>query len=173
MIVIISEINGSQMFDSSHMLKLKSEFDSLDVEMLIYVYSDEELLQVLRENKYKNFIVFSNFPPNSSYPGSGKKMNYKDEGSELTRSWEADSYSMTKGLFEDICSKYKILEIHFLTGAPVQMVSDEFIKSVSQTARITITRKKQLIDSGLDFHQTYCNYIVETVKGFVLKGPFM
>jgi hypothetical protein len=172
MIAIISNINSSTFLCGKHISKLRSECDSLEVEIHTNVFSEERLRKLLSENKLRNFIIFSNFPPNSTYPGGSKKMSYHTREGQTYSYFEADSYTRSRSLFEYICSKYKILEVHFLTGAPVQKVPDEYVKSVSKNSKITIIRKNVLYDSVQDTDQTYCNYIVEIIRGFVMKNPF-
>jgi hypothetical protein len=86
-----------------------------------------------------------------------------DNGSYTRKSSLADSYSKAYTFFKYITKKYNFKAIHFLTGAPKDMVRDEDLKSYSDT-EITVTRKIDLMPKESEYPRLYKQYILTKLK---------
>jgi hypothetical protein len=137
---------------------------------LFYVTTAERLTETLEENKDQEFLLFTNFPPDSSYPDSGKPILTYDDGEYIRKGWEADAYSRTTVLFNDIFNKYKFKAVHFITGAPVSKADDKMLKSLSPEIYVTVTRKNNWVHPDLIYEHLYMIFIADNIKEAVFKG---
>lgn len=168
--IILAEINGSPELQVRQAIRLRKNCEAMGINHPVNVNSVDELIDVLGENKKQNVLLFSNFPPNSSYPASGKSMKLVDEGEYISRSWEADSYSISQKLFTALQKSYTFKAIHFITGAPVSILSDDLIKSLLPGTLISIARKKDWIKEKSDYQELYRLHIEEKIKE--ISTPF-
>jgi hypothetical protein len=174
MIVVIAELNKNLVTDYLNIVKLKDGCLKAGAEHVFVAQTADELKDVLRENKYNKILLFSNFPPNSSYPDSGKTMKQVDKGSYTVRAFEADSYSKSMDFFLSLLKDpKKFIKIHFITGAPKQVLKDEQLKSLSPDTKITVLRKKDYMDENLDYNKLIQNYVVEKIQAITSKNPFI
>jgi hypothetical protein len=162
--VILAEINGSPELEVRQSIKLRKDCEAIGIKHPVNVNSVEDLIDVLGEEKGQSVVLFTNFPPNSSYPDSGKSMKMVDEEDHILRSWEADSYSISLKLFTALEKRYTFKAIHFITGAPPFFLTDENIESLFPGTPITINRKKDWIDSGKDYQELYRLFVEEKIK---------
>lgn len=172
MLVIIAEINGHNSLSASSMAKLKEYCKTVDLDQPINVNSFAGLMEMLDEKRNNTILLFSNFPPDSSYPDSGKTKNTTQVGAIELQAWDADSYEKSRSFFSKILNKYKFRAIHFITGAPKEKLSDELLLTLSTQTPITVTRKRDWIHPDLDYDQLYCLFLIEKIKEAVLKNPF-
>lgn len=168
MLVILAEINGSPQLKVREAIQLKKTCEKLGIPHPVNINTVEDLIDLLGEDSKKRVLLFTNFSPNSSYPESGISMNFKDEGDKISRSWLADSYSISQNLFTTLNKRYKFKAIHFITGAPDLILTDEIIKSVVPDIPITITRKKEWIKTGEDYQHQYRLFIEEKIKNALI-----
>ncbi len=171
MIVIIAEINNREDMPVSEASKLNQVCTAIGVKLLINIHSVEKLTEVLEKNKKNTCLLFSNFPPNSSYPESGKSINMVDKGDYYLLSWDADSYSKSLPFFKGLCTKYKLKAIHFITGAPEKRIGDDLLKALSPHTPMTITRKDVLITPAHNYALLYRLLIVQKIKEAIRKNP--
>lgn len=170
MVVINAEINGTPSLSGHTVAKLKDFCKKVNIFHFGNVYTIEVLAAKLEFNKHHNIILFSNFPPDSSYPESGKKTGVKMVNNIKCRSIEADSYSKSTSLFKDLLNKYNFKSIHFITGAPEDMVSSQQLLSLSESAISTVTRKADWIHPDLDYEQMFYLYLTRKIKETVAGG---
>jgi len=166
--IILAEINGSPELDFRQARKLNKICDEMGLGHPVNVNSVAELIDVLGDNKGQSVLLFSNFPPNSSYPDSGKSMKLVDEGDYISRSWEADSYSLSQKLFTVLEKKYIFKAIHFITGAPCFILGDGLIKSLFLEIPLTIIRKKDWIKGEKSYWELYRFHIEKKIKEALL-----
>lgn len=167
--IILAEINGTPELEVRHAIKLRKTCEELGLEHPINVNSAEELIDMLGEYKGQDILLFSNFPPDSSYPTSGKSMKLVDKGDYIARSWEADAYSISKKLFTALEERYIFKAIHFITGAPSLRLKDEHIISLFPETPLTITRKRDWINAELDYQLLYRMYVEKMISESLLK----
>ena len=162
--VILAEINGTPELEVRQAIKLKKTCEFMGLEHPVNVNSAANLIDLLGEDKNQSFLLFSNFPPNSSYPDSGKSINLVDKGEYISRSWDADSYSISQNLFTALEKRYTFTAVHFITGAPPFMLSDDLIKSLFPRTLLTIIRKKDWINSETNYQELYRLYIEKKIR---------
>ena len=162
--IILAEINGTPELQVRQAIRLKKYCESLGLEHPVNVNSVEELIDELGECRGLDVLLFSNFPPDSSYPASGKSIKLVEEGDHISRSWEADSYSTSQGLFKALEKRHTFKAIHFITGAPDFILKDECIRSLFPGIPLSITRKKEWIHSGRDYQELYRSHIEEKIR---------
>jgi hypothetical protein len=92
MVVIIAEINGSSSLSGHETSKLKEHCKAMGTDEFQYAYTTDNLSKLLEQNRDQKFLLFSNFPPESSYPKSGKTLKEFEKGDNIYRSWDAYSY---------------------------------------------------------------------------------
>jgi len=164
MIVILATINGPADLSASEAATLREFCISKGIGKPVQVSTAEELNEALEKNSSEGYLLFSNFPPDSSYPGSGKSISIKTKNGVEESSWEADSYTKSSALFGKICKKHHIKGLHFITAAPENVISDENLKSISPTTLISVQRKKDWIQPEYDFHALYRLYVTKKIK---------
>jgi len=164
MLVILAELNGSPELEVREAIKLKKSCEKLGIPHPVNINTVEDLIDLLGEDRDQSFLLFSNFPPNSSYAGSGESMNLVDEGDTISRSWPADSYSISLSLFKTLNTRYSFDAIHIITGAPHLILTDEKIKAIFPDLPITIKRKKVWIESGESYQHLYRLFVEEKIK---------
>ena len=162
--VILANINGAPELEVRHSIKLKKTCEALGLEHPIHANSAEELIDILSEHKEEDLLLFSNFPPNSSYPDSGKSINLVDEGDYISRSWEADYYSISQSLFVALEKRHKFKAIHFITGAPSFILEDKHIRSLFPRTHLTIIRKKDWIGKESNYQELFRLHLEEKIK---------
>jgi hypothetical protein len=169
MLVINAEINRFPFFSSRAGAKIKEFCKTLDIMEPLSVYTTEELRGNLTNNLEESILLFSNFPPDSSYPDSGmSRKNYRKD--ELGYpSLESDSYTRSLSFFTVLCLKYKFKAIHFITAAPEEKLSDDRIRSLSGIIPITVTRKKEWIHQGRNYEQMCSLFMIQKIREAVLE----
>jgi len=172
MIVINAYINGHPTLSSKGNAEIREFCKTVDIDPPVNVFQVGKLIEILQENRNQKVLLFSNFPPDSSYPGSGEKKRTKKEQGQDYESWNADSYSRSKSLFEAWTGKYNFKTIHFITGAPQEELSDEMLKSLSAIIPITVTRKRDWIHSTIEFEKLYVGFMKVKIVEAALKDPF-
>lgn len=172
MVVIIAEINGSSSLSGQETSKLKEHCKAMGIDEPQYAYTTDNLSKLLEQNRDQKVLLFSNFPPDSSYPESGKTLKEFEKGDIIYRSWDADSYSKSKYLFEAWIGKFNFKTIHFITGALQEELSDEMLKSLSAIIPITVTRKSEWIHPAIEFEKLYVSFMKVKIVEAALKDPF-
>jgi len=172
MLVINAYINGHPTLSSEGNAVIGEFCKAIDIGPPVNVYKYERLAEILEENRDQKVLLFSNFPPNSSYSGSGKGKRTINEQGEEYESWDADSYLKSKSIFDSWIGKYNFKTIHFITGAPEKKLSDEMLKSLSVTIPITVTRKREWIHPAIEFEKLYIGFMKIKIAEAALKDPF-
>ncbi|MBN1181154.1 MAG: hypothetical protein JXB49_02630 [Bacteroidales bacterium] len=126
---------------------------------------------MLEKHKNDKFLLFSNFPPDSSYKQSPKKS--VKIGDQIFESWNADSYTKSTLLFQEWINKFSMAGINIVTGAPNEKLGDIEIKSLTHNVDISVTRKYEWIHPSLDFENMYLLFILEKIKEVVPRSPFI
>ncbi len=162
--VILANINGIPELKVRHSIKLKKTCESLGLEHPLHANSAEELIDILSEHKEEDLLLFSNFPPSSSYPESGKSIQLVDEGDYISRSWEADYYSISQSLFVALEKRHKFKAIHFITGAPSFLLEDRHIESLFPGTHLTIIRKQNWIGKDSNYQELFRLYLEKNIK---------
>jgi hypothetical protein len=162
MTIIISELNSSSSLSLRSRTNLTESCRLYQIEPPIYTYSPEELTKILEENKDGKILLFSNFPPDSSFKNN----------KIAVESWEVDSYSQSMSLFKEWINKYSFKGIHIITGAPREKLGDREIKSLDHNIDLTITRKKNWVHPTLDYDKLFLTFIIEKIREIVFKDPF-
>lgn len=147
MIIIYAYINASPMHCEPKNLRLIELCNQNGFQAPIYAYSVEGLEFLMERHKEDSILLFTNFPPNSSYPESIKK--------ELVKPWLADSYERTGSFFTQWVAKYRFAGIHVITGAPDDILTDSEIKRYFHDKNVTIIRKGVWIKEGVDFENVF------------------
>jgi hypothetical protein len=88
---------------------------------------------IMEQNLEETFLLFTNFPPNSSYPEK-RRDNPAD-------AWLADSYERTGSYFHRWTEKYRFAGIHIITGAPDDVLTDRMINAYVPGKKVTVIRK--------------------------------
>ncbi len=146
--IIYAYINGPAGADGPDRKKLLEFCKVRGLEPPLHVFSAGDLARALENVREEPVLLFSNFPPDSSYP----RLND-------TEKWKADSYAQSTALFRDWFANYKFAGIHFVTGAPEEVLSDDDLKSLAPEKKISIIRKNKWIGEHADFGQIFTIYI--------------
>jgi hypothetical protein len=159
--IIIAHLNNSENLSTKEVSSIKMQIPEISRVIIVNRVSDfNEMLEMIKEDS----ILFSNFPPNSSYPESGKKLNYEEKEYYINRYWEADSYSKSTELFNKVNENGYIKSIHFMTGAPHTMVNIETLWALLPNKKITCQSTGGWIGHGKNFMDLKFLYILNKIK---------
>lgn len=164
MTVILAQINGEVKLSGGELDKFKKACFKVGINQVLSASSVQRLQEILGTIETNECILFSNFPPNSTYPGSEKPTIYTDLGDYIGRSYEADSYAKSTALFSSICRKYHLMAIHFITGAPQSMVDEAYLKSVCKGTPISYQPNKQWVIPGNNYAVFYRVHVTELIQ---------
>ncbi len=168
--VIIASINGRPALTDIIAENLAGECTKMGIQPPLYLQTLENISNTLTENKNKEFLMFTNFPPDSSYEGSGKTITRKEEGDLIYESWEADSYKKSKEFFSSICIEHSFKAIHFITGAPEEIASDGIIRNCACGNLVSIKRKSGWLKSEIPYSSLLKRYILEKIREQLKKN---
>ena len=163
MLIIIVKINGSYGAEEIESAAMNAEIKKLGLELPVTVFSEQKLLEILEDNPLEDFVLFTNHPPNSSYPETDIEYKNLDKGTYSRKYSVADSYSKAYAFFSFITKKYNFKAIHFLTGAPKDVLRDEDLRSYSDT-EITVKRRTELMPKVSEYPRLYKQYVLEKLK---------
>ncbi len=158
MIIIYAYINASPMHFEPNRLRLAEFCNQNGFQAPLYAYTIEGLEFLMERHKEESILLFTNFPPNSSYRESIKK--------ELVKPWSADSYERTGSFFTQWVAKYRFAGIHVITGAPADILTDSEIKRHFQDKNVTITRKGKWIKENVDYDNVFTTYMIEAIRKY-------
>lgn len=164
MIVIIAKINGSTELSKMEASEVNETCKKMNIPVPINVSTSGKLKEVLEKHKDQDCLLFSNFPPDSEYPGSGKRVEKYVKNDITYRFHKADSYVKSNALYNEIFAKYSFNAIHFITGAPENMISDEMLKSLSPNTLITVNRNNDWIHPNTIYSQSYKRFVMKKIK---------
>lgn len=158
--IINARINSEAALSSTGSAQLAKTCTFLGIDPPVGVYDETQLLNILEYNKDKELVLFSNFPPNSSYPDSNSfKSNFR-----RSDAWIADSYSITQSLFIDISAKYNFKAVHVISSAPRNMLGIDFLQSLFPDALVTLKRNSEFISGKLGYSISYRAYMEGRIK---------
>ena len=162
--VIIAHLNSTNDLSQFNLFMLKDTCESFGIQESAKVNTPEKLLEKLEKTRGESILLFTNFPPNSSWLGSGKTIKTEDKGSYIHRYWEADSYAESNELFGKIAIDYTFKAVHFITGAPENIISDEYLKSLVPEIIATVTRRGKWIGEDLNYRELYYGFLQRKIK---------
>lgn len=161
--VVIANINELKGLDISFVIKMLRVCNDLGISPPIYVRTAKSLLQILEESENEKILLFSNFPPDSSYPKdediSSGFVNY-----DFIRSAALESFSKSIFLLAKIGVSKRLAAIHIITCALPEVISDEFLRSLLPGSPTMIKRTDENIITDTYFELIYSKYIIEKVK---------
>jgi hypothetical protein len=164
MFIIVAIINGIDEMKGFQASKIKEACSSIGIEPPVYLQTTDKLLEVLEGNRAQNCLLFTNFPPDRTYSKchvSGKKTKKNDRPKDEL---DENTYSQSTLFFNNIFTNYSFKAIHFITGASKGLAGDNFLKSLSPRAPVTVTRKSSWIGQGLDYEHNCRLFIVEKIN---------
>ena len=162
--VINARINSNSVLSGTDATHLYSTCSVYGVPSMINVFNSEQLITAMERFKDEKIMIFSNYPPNSSYPGSENFGVKLEEGN----AWIADAYSMSAKLFVLIAYKYDVEAIHFISGAPEQMINEKKLQRLLPKTTVTFKSYGDFY-SSFSFENEYVNYFASKIKVFAEK----
>ena len=81
--------------------------------------------------------------------------------------WRVEQYSFSASLFNHICQKYLIVEVHFITSALKRVLNDIDLLSATNSVKTTIKRKHDWMKSGMIYNAFLKQYILEKITDAV------
>lgn len=156
MILILAQINGVVRLDEKQTEDIRKFCDRKGINKLIKVTTAQTFIKVIEEFQNEEVIMFSNYPPNSSYPENRKTMG--------ENGWKADSYSQSAELFKLIMDGKNFKSIDIITGAPFDVLSDEEVKATFSNNTVSITRLRDWDASNVPHHIQYKNLIQNRIR---------
>ena len=114
-------------------------------------------------------VMFSNFPPDASYGESPVFTQHPAAGGDFIISVEADSYERTKAFFSGLLSAHPAVELHVITGAPFERLTNFEITSVGPNSLITVKRKSEWLGFS-DYPQRYADYVIKTLHSSLSRS---
>ena len=162
--LIIASLNGVMKFEGIIADNLNKELKSLGLNPPVYIQHPEKLNEYFNESKDSNTLLFSNFPPDSSYAGKFVTEELQKDGKTIKRYWEADSYEKSTKLFKNITAKKSFKAIHFITGAPEEKASDDLIRNSVNGNPVTIKRKSEWLESEIPYSSLLKRYILDKIR---------
>ena len=158
MIIIYAYINARFTYEVPGRMKLAEFCIQNGFHAPFFINTTEGMELLLEQNRDETILLFSNFPPNSSYPENRRK--------NPDKSWEADSYERTGRHFSEWTTRYRFAAIHIVTGAPESVLSDESIKGYLPDQKITVIRKGKWAQEGVDYENVFTSYMIETIRKY-------
>ena len=129
-----------------------------------YVYSGEQLLRVLEKYMDENLILFSNFPHDSRYPGNNKKSSQNDVNEIPERSRETDGYAKSIAFFTGLAAMKGLKAMHFITGAPAEVVSDKLLQAFAPQIEVSVKRRQEWLFKKVPYETLQNQYMIEKIK---------
>jgi hypothetical protein len=161
--ILIANLNDKQELLRTEMALLEINLKEFGATSIFYVFNLERLAEAVNSCK-TDIVLFTNFPPDSSYPESGKSIRYIEKETSIERYYEADGYKRSAAFFGELRHNGEFRAVHFITGAPKDIVPDEFLKAVFSDVPTTIKRRRDLIGDGANYNKLYLKYIESTVR---------
>lgn len=162
MIVINAHINQAPDFSESEIKILRKYFESIGIDDFYDVGDIPELLHALMANRNQSVILFSNFSPNYHYSNNGvdiSKFRYKP-----VPNWREERYSFSASLYNHICKKYSIVEVHFITSALKRVLNDIDFSNVTSGINTKVQRKREWLRSDIDYKLLLRRYMVNNIS---------
>ena len=153
--LIISTINSEPIQDPYRKKNIEYQASKLGIKSIIYVSKAEQLQEFANCNV--DYILISNFPPNSSYA-------IKSKGTSNNGSWIADSYQRSSDLFRELSQSKNLKRIHFISGAPQSMISLEMLKEITNDKAVDLKPKRELMDHNISYHDLLERHILYLLK---------
>ncbi len=122
--VLIAKINGSQGLTQTQCALLDIKMQKKGSSSVRHLFNPQSLLDAMNAGKERKVVLFTNFPPDSSYPDSGKSIQTKEKDGVTHRFWEADGYRRSERYFKYLAGFSNLVSVHFISGAPIDKVSD-------------------------------------------------
>lgn len=161
--IIIANLNDKQDLLRTEMAVLEITLKKLGATLIFYEFNLERLAETVNSCE-TDILLFTNFPPDSSYPESEKSLQYIEQETCIERYYEADGYKRSTAFFDELRHKSKFRAVHFITGAPKDLVPDEFLKAVFGDVPTTIKRRHDWIGAGENYNKLYLKYIESAVR---------
>ena len=158
MLIVHAHINAPPYSEEPGKLPLIEYCHSQGLKPPVYAKSADALENLLNSNLDSSVLLFSNFPPNCSYPENRK--------ADYSYKWDADSYTISQQLFTVWATRYPFREICFITGAPADVLSDQEIQNCIPGIPHSIIRKKRWIHESVDYQKVYTTYMKEMIRKY-------
>ena len=159
MIVINAHINQASDFDNFEIEILLKEFLDIGIIDFITVNEVPDLLHALEVNRFQQVLLFTNFSPNYFYSNNG--IDVSKFPMKPMPSWREEQYSFSASLFNHICQKYSIVEVHFITSALKRVLNDIDFGNVTNGLYTKVQRKRDWFKSGMDYNVLLKKYILD------------
>lgn len=143
-------INKPHHYDPIEYNHIIRAWEDQKIQQPMAVHSIKELVHVMESFEGEEFMVFTNFPPDSSY------MNKSEP-------WTADSYDITMNAFRKLCNEHTLKAIHVITGAPENKVNEELLSTITSKFPITHQNIENWTD-GFNFEFLRRCYMVNKIR---------
>ena len=170
MIIINACIYNSTELGTVETEKLNSDLKLLSIEQFTNVFTVPNFLAELDANRDKEIVLFSNFPHKKSYLEHTVSQSLLDNYEKNAPTWNVAPYKVSAGLISQICKARKFKAIHFITGAPIEYVSDSLILSLTGNYPTTIKRKHDWTVEGANFDVMRRLYMLQRIKEAVAEN---
>ena len=107
-------------------------------------------------------ILFSNFAPNGTYGVEPPEPKRIPVPSGRLGTIPADGYDKTKRLYTSLLADSENCELHVITGAPFEKLSNFEIVSVAPECFITVQRRHEWLKRP-NYHSVHLTYIINTL----------
>jgi hypothetical protein len=129
-----------------------------------------KLFELLEERKEEMNILFTNFPPNSSYK-TERVYNTNEDENYIYKSLPADSYSMTSEHYKNIGSKYSLIGISIITGAPKSMMPFDSLNEMLNCDSVDVFYRSDSFKTNIPSRISIYRYMLQSVKDLMASQP--
>lgn len=162
MLIIHANLNRRfPRFIGDEALSLQKFCEANGIKLIIDINDTESLETLVNTYNSETILLFSNFPPDSSYPGC--------EQIDITLSnpnWNADTYEKSIAFFKNLTRLDAIKALHIVTGAPKEKLSDAFMTHVFSHINFSIKRNWEINDLKSSY-SSYSGYMKQAVINFL------
>ena len=162
--IIIAEINSQTPFDEVLTDQMASLCSEMGVAPPDFIVNWKSLLEKMEENKNRRVVLFTNFPLDSSWSDGGSSLREKLASIIIISGMDAETYKLSSLLFHAIGRQDAPGTIHFITGAPPETVSDDYLQNLLPSSKVTVIRKPLWRVSTTPYMTHYSNYLREKIK---------
>lgn len=138
--------------------ELNKQFELPQSGLKLMKLSSFEFLNFYLDKFASALMVFTNFPPDSTYHNRFE-MNVN---SGILYA-DANSYEKSKHHLSSLANRFPTVPFHVLSGAPDDVISDGEIICLSNHANIFVTRKRSLLHEPGSYEEALINYYKATI----------
>ncbi len=159
-LICVARINSSggswQHFDMDVCAVVANCLDELPFAGDVKYCVTRDSLEASLSTSHSQVIIFSNFPPDSTYSEESIDLRHLDLSSR------GDSYETTASFYRELLSTHANIELHVITGAPYARLPDHTIKSLCLQSLITVRRTFEWSERR-HFKQRYLSHVFRAV----------